>query len=540
MIKSSDAKLHECAIAEAAKHGATFLGNAPTYKYGLFRLADGREVEMHLYHIRDGLWPRDMDQFLTRQALSRGRNREVMLDRLHKLAKEGAARLLDPQWEGTHHWYSFEIPDGRVVKIRGSKLMTTGWPADIDGYIEWSTARRQADSEPRSKEELFREFKDAVERNNAVVLAPAWLGARTPHSVLLSDGTVRSLKPNQLKYIGWPAVPLDELRKLAAPYPVHILPDTASAEVQIFRINVSCGVYLEGSFAELKGQWADAPTLIAEAIQWAAGEKLRMKPAKWEGVHAEYEFITVEGSSQWRVLPAAAAFEARRQNDTELAKLRRVGTMHGATLLSTTFAGKDAAYEWQKGGDVVTATTQALIEGSRVQARLQELRARATELALDVELLSTDWKGLRAAYQWRLADGSEVTARLSQLPLLAGNAREVVNARTAQSRARTVESVVFNAGAGGPALELLRDWGDGVGIKLLSTNWVDPGASYEWALPDGTVVAASLKKVRNCTRAVLRQRVVADTAPAPEPEEAVLTMEDCSSLRERIAQSRSR
>jgi len=98
--------------------------------------------------------------------------------------------------------------------------------------------------------------------------------------------------------------------------------------------------------------------------------------------------------------------------------------------------------------------------------------------------------------------------------------------------------VVFNAGAGGPALELLRDWGDGVGIKLLSTNWVDPGASYEWALPDGTVVAASLKKVRNCTRAVLRQRVVADTAP--EPEEAVLTMEDCSSLRERIAQSRSR
>lgn len=538
VIKSSDAKLHECAAAEAAKRGATFLGNAPTYKYGLFRLADGREVEIHLYHVRNGQWPRDMDQFLARQALSRGRNRDVMLTRIQALAREGNARMLDPQWEGSHHWYSFEVPDGRVIKIRGSKLITTGWPADIDAYLAWSKARRQSDSEPRSKEALFTEFKDSVERNHAVVLSPAWLGARTPHQVLLSDGSVRSIKPNQLKYIGWPAVPLDELRKLAAPYPVHILPDTASSETQIFRINVSCGVYLEGTFAELKAQWGEAPALIAEAIQWAASERLRMTPAKWAGVHAEYEFLDASGAAVWRTLPAAAAYEARRHTDAELAKLRRVGTMHGATLVSTTFAGKDAAYDWQQGDQRVTATTLELIEDSRVQARLQELRARAADMAISVELLSTAWKGMRAAYQWRLADGSEVTARLSQLCLLAGKASDAVDARNAQARARAVESVVFGAGASGPALEILRDWGDGVGIKLLSTNWVDPGANYEWALPDGTIVAASLKKVRNCTRAVLRQRTVGEVAPAPE--EAVLTMEDCTTLREKIAQSRSR
>jgi hypothetical protein len=523
---------------EAAKHGATFLGNAPTYKYGLFRLADGREVEIHLYHVRNGQWPRDMDQFLARQALSRGRNRDVMLTRIQALAQEGGARLLDPQWEGSHHWYSFEIPDGRVVKIRGSKLITTGWPSDIDAYITWSTARRQSDSEPRTKEELFQEFKDAVERNNAVVLSPAWLGARKPHHVLLSDGTVRGLKPNQLKYIGWPAVPLDELRKLAAPYPVHILPDTANQETQIFRINVSCGVYLEGSFTELKAQWAEAPALIAETIQWAASEKLRMVPAKWLGVHAAYEFITEGGTSVRRELPAAAAHDARRNNDAELAKLRRVGTMHGATLVSTRFAGKDAAYDWKKDGKGITATAQDLIEASRTQARFQEVRSRAAELGLEVELLSTDWQGLRAAYRWRLADGSEVTARLSQLRLLARTTGETADPRAAQGRTRAVESVVFGAGASGPALELLRDWGDGVGIKLLSTDWVDPGASYEWALPDGTVVAASLKKVRNCTRAVLRQRAVGDVAP--QVEEAVLTTADCSTLREKIAQSKSR
>lgn len=537
MIKSSDAELHKCAAAEAAKHGATFVGPAATYKYGLFRLADGREIEIHLYHVRNGQWPRDVDQFLARQAHSRGRNQEVMFDRLKSLAREGNARLLDPKWEGSHHWYSFEIPDGRVVQIRGSKLVTTGWPADIDGYLTWSAARRQSEVEPKSKAELFREFKDAVGRNNAVVLSSAWLGARTPHSVLLSDGTVRMLKPNQLKYIGWPAVPLDELRKLAAPFPVHILPDTANAEVQLFRINVSCGVYLEGSFAELKAQWAEAPALIAETIQWAESEGLRMAPVKWTGVHAEYEFVAGDGSAEWLALPAAAASDAQRVNDMELAKLRRVGTMNGAVLLSETFVGRDAAYTWEVAGEAVTATTQALIDASRTRAHFEALRSRVFDMGLQAELVSTDWRGVRAAYQWRLADGSEVTARLSQLKLLA-RAPSADEAATTSARSRTVESKVFETGASGHALEILRDWGDGVGIKLLSTDWVDPGANYEWALPDGTVVAASLKKVRNCTRAVLRQRGVVDI-PVPAPE-LVLTKADCLTLRERIAQSKSR
>ena len=538
MIKSTDAELHKCAAAEAGKHGAIFLGPAPTYKYGLFRLADGREVEIHLYHVRNGQWPRDIDQFLARQALSRGRNRDEMLARILELARAAGARLLDPHWDGAHSWYSFEIPDGRVVKIRGSKLVSSGWPADIDAYIAWSSARRQSDVEPKSKEELYQEFRETVERNNGVVLSPTWLGARTPHKILLSDGTVRNLKPNQLKYIGWPAVPLDELRKMAAPYPVHILPDTAATSEQLFRINVSCGVYLEGSFAELRSQWTEEPALIAETVEWAVAEGLSMVPSKWRGVHAEYEFITPAGQVERRTLPAAAAYDARRQNDAELAKLRRVGTMNGATLVSTTFTGKDASYCWTLAGREVTATTAELIEWSHTKARFDELRRRVAELGLKAELLSTDWKGLRAAYRWRLADGSEVTARLSQLRLLVRSAPAADEGRALAGRSRTEEYKVFETGASEHALDVLRDWGDGVGIKLLSTAWVDPGANYEWALPDGTVVAASLKKVRNCTRAVLRQRTGEELSlPA---NDAVLSPSDCETLRERIAQSKSR
>lgn len=537
MTKSTDAELHKCAIAEAAKHGAVFLGPAPTYKYGLFRLADGRDAEIHLYHVRNGQWPRDIDQFLARQALSRGRNRDEMLARILELARTAGAKLLDPQWEGSHSWYSFELADGRVVKIRGSKLVTTGWPADIDAYIAWSTARRQAD-EPKTKEELYLEFKKEVERNNGVVLTSSWLGARTPHKILLSDGTVRQLKPNQLKYIGWPAVPFDELRKLAAPYPVHILPDTAASAEQIFRINVSCGVYLEGSFAELKAQWAEQPALIAETIEWATSARLSMVPTKWVGVHAEYEFINQAGAVERLALPAAAAYDARRLNDAELAKLRRVGTMHGAALLSTTFTGKSDAYTWEQAGVVITATTAELMERSRTKARFDELQGRVADLGLAAELLSTEWHGLRAAYRWRLGDGSEVVARLSQLRVLARSGSNIDERRTATVRSRIEESTVFETGASEHALDVLRDWGDGVGIKLLSTAWVDPGANYEWALPDGTVVAASLKKVRNCTRAVLRQRIGEDLSLPTN--EVVLSESDCETLRERIAQSKSR
>jgi len=537
-MKSSDAELHRSAHEEAARHGAVFVGPATTYKYGVFRLADGREIEMHLYHIREGKWPRDIDHFLSRQATSRGRNRDRMLTRLLDLAKEGNARLLDGQWDGPHQWYSFEIPDGRIIKIRGSKLITSGWPKDIDLYLKWSNARRQTSNDTRTKTDLFDEFKREVERNNAVVLSSEWLGARTPHDVLLSDGTVRKLKPNQMKYFGWPAVPLDELRKMAAPYPVHIVPATADKETQIFRITVSGGLYLEGSFAELKTQWADnAQRLISDAVQWAEGEGLRMVPAKWQGILADYEFETPMGAQVWSKLPAAGAFEARRRNDAELAKLRRIGTMHGARLLSAAFSGKDAAYAWEKEGEAISATAQQLINASREQARFDTLKARVRDLGLNAELLSTQWEGMCAAYRWRLENGGEITAKFSQLRHLARKQADTAGAALRTLRTRSDEAKVFQAGAGAEALEVLRDWADGVGIKLLSTDWVDPGASYEWALPDGTVVAASLKKVRNCTRAVLRQRVEEVGLPL---EEAVLTRGDCPTLVERIATSKSR
>lgn len=537
VIKSSDAELYRCAQAEASKHGAKFVGPATTYKYGIFRLADGREIEIHLYHVRDGRWPKAIDLYLARQVKCRGRNRALMLARLLELAKSGGSRLLDADWAGPHHWYSFEIPDGRVVKIRGSKLVTTGWPLDIDAYLAWSAARCQSSTDPKSKAELFAEFKAAVELNNAVVLSQVWLGARVPHEVLLSDGSVRQIKPNQLKYFGWPQVPLDELRKLVAPFPVHILPDTAGQAVQVFRVTVNGGLYLEGSFAELKTMWGEgAQQQILDALRWADSAGLKLLPTKWCGILADYDFADNDGSVLTRKLPAAAAHEAAKLNQAELAKIRRVGTMHGAKLLSQTFLGKAARYAWEQNGMVISASVKQLIEATRERAKLDRLKQRVADLGLRAVLLSTEWQGMCASYRWRVGD-CEITAKLSQLRAMCRNT--TANVETADApRTSQASPRVGQAGQGAQAMAVLRDWAEGVGIKLLSKNWVDPGANYEWALPDGTVVAASLKKVRNCTRAVLRQRSLVDVDLTRE--HALLTQADCQPLRDRMATSKSR
>jgi hypothetical protein len=536
--KLSDAELHLSAKREALEHGASFLGPAQSYKYGLFRLADGREIELDLYAVHAGRWPRNIERFLARQAATRGWSRAKMLQRVRALAEGAGARVLDLEWNGPHHWYSFDLADGRVVQIRGSKLMISGWPSDIDAYLAWSSARRQLTSGPRSTIDLFREFKEDVARNNGRVVSPTWLGARTPHTVLLSDGTLRELKPNQLKYFGWPIVPFDELRKLAPACSVSILPDTAHLPTQLFRVDVSGGIYLEGNFAELKTALADGTEAqIRAAVQWARQARLTPVAAKWQGALARYEFVEASGTTVVHTLPAAAAHEVRRLAAAELAKLRRVGTMHGAKLLSQDFAGKTAIYSWERDGVAVCATVAQLLEHSRTQVRFAQLKQRVHELGLGAELLSTEWAGLCKPYQWRLPNGSEITAKLSQLRLLARSPTVLLATPAASpAKVRGVEALVFETGAGDKALEVLSDWAHLTGLKLLSTEWVAPVASYEWELPDGSVVVASLKKVRNCTRAVLRQRAGSGLAKA---DERTLTESECAKLVERLAQSKS-
>lgn len=533
VLKPSDAELHRIAAEVALKHEATFVGPAETYKYGVFRLSDGRTIELHLYHVRDGKWPSDIDQFIVRQAKSRGRNREKMLARLQVLASSGGAVCLDTQWEGPHHWYSFRLSDERVVQIRGSKLMTSGWPADVDAYLKWSADRRQGDAIPKTNDELLEEFRQEVSRNNGVVLATNWQGSRTPHDVLLSDGTIRKLKPNQLKYLGWPAVPLDELRKMAAPYPVHILPETTHSATQVFRIVLNAGMYLEGSEPELKVLWADGVAeIVAEAAAWAESERLAMQPAKWHGILEEYVFVAADGTVITRRLPHAEEYEARRLNNMELAKLRRVGTMQGAKLLSDTFTGKDAEYTWETDGVSFRATAQQLIQSTQHRAKFETLKQRVKDLGLEAELLSTEWQGMCAPYRWRLDGGREVTAKFSQLRHFVAKGKLDAAALLRRPEVKALLQVEEDE-----ALEILRDWANGVGITLLSKDWVDHGADYEWELPDGSVVRASVKKVRNCTRAVFRKREekFVDTL-----EEFLLRPEECDHLKWRISVSKSR
>ncbi len=532
VVKLSDAELHQAVRSEAAKHGATFLRPASTYKYGVFRLADGRDVEMHLYHVRDGKWPADIESFLARQSSSRGRNSDKMLARLKELADSADAELQGEGWEGPHHWYAFLLQDGRTVRIRGSKLMTSGWPKDIDTYLRWSDDRRQGGAQPKSPAALFDEFREVVMANNAVVLATGWKGARVPHDVLLSDGTVRKLKPNQLKYFGWPAVPLDELRKLAAPYPVHLLPDTDPANEQVFRIVLAGGIFLEGTYAELKASWGEgAHEVVKTAACWASSNGLVLQPGRWKGILADYTFIDERGIKVRRQLPDAQVHEARRLNNEGLAKLRRVGAMHQVRLVSTEFRGRDAKYEWTRDdGETFRASMGSLIERSRDAAKLEQLRTRVAALGLNLVLLDTTWQGMCALYRWRTPEGTELTAKLSQLRRSAADK----NSCDCLQLSRSAEARLMSTGAPDKLLGVLKCWADSVGLALLSTRWVNVDAAYRWALPDGTHVTASLKKMRNCTRAILRGR------ESTEPGGSKVLVADCDALRNRVARSKSR
>ena len=460
------------------------------------------------------------------------------LQRLTAMAAAARSKLLDAEWKGADYWYTFELSDGRQVQIRGTKLLATGWPRDVDAYLRWSNARRKPQGVAKTRDTLFLEFKRAVEVNNAVVLAKRWLGARIAHDVLLSDGSIRSIKPNQLKYFGWPVVPLDELRRLVAPYPVHILPDTVDSPAQVFRIMLGGGVYLEGEYNELRTDWAsDVAGTIADTVAWAEREGLQLMPTKWKGIHHRYLFVDKAGRSKPRQIPLAQAHEADRLNTQGLAKLRRVGTIHSAKLLSTQFRGSEAVYEWERGGAVLRATSKELIEGARNQGKLDALRKRVDDLGLGATLVSTQWEGMCAAYQWYFPDGSKLTARFSQLRVMANRKTFIDDDGPMGSMNRKTEALVFESGSSGRSLEVLRDWADGVGIKLLSTDWVDRSANYEWALPDGSVVAASLKKVRNCTHALLRLR---QSSEEVQPQVSALTKEECPELVCRIAASRSK
>lgn len=419
--------------------------------------------------------------------------------RIQALATGAGAKLIDPVWHGADYYYTFLLKDGRHVQIRGGKLLERGWPTDIDTYLSWSAARKLRNERRKSATELFDEFKSMVASHGATVTETSWQGARTPHAVLLSDGTTRYIKPNQLKYIGWPMVPYDELRKLAEPAAVSVLPASGEGAEQQFLLTLPGGWYKQGGFYELKALIEDKMVEQAlEAKEWASRERLTILPQEWVGPEAEYSFLHHKGAQFLRQLPCAARIQQARDDKLNLGYIRRAGNRLGYTLLTEEWRGKSAAYRWTApDGSEVFSTVQGLELAITQENALAKLRAKGE--ALNHTLLSTVWLGDSAAYSWRNADGQELTLTLTEL-------KDHVRRQKKIGKREAARNVHVASGQAAEWVRELKCWAESVGLGLENTKWRGATASYMWRLPNGRLLVAPVHKLKAFVNKMLKER----------------------------------
>lgn len=420
--------------------------------------------------------------------------------KLQQMAKSAGAKLLDSDWHGAKHYYTFALADGRHVQIYGAKLIERGWPDDIDAYLDWSSARKLPPAGKRkSSAELFEEFKAMVAQHGASVQETSWLGARTPHAVVLSDGTVRHIKPNQLKYIGWPMVPYDELRKLAAPASVSLLPGTTEGEKQQFLLSLPGGWYKQGGFYELKALIEDKMVEFAvEATVWAKKARVTVVPQEWAGPDADYEFMRLTGERFFSKLPCAHRIAEQREANLNLGYIRRAGNSYGYTLVSEKWKGRDAAYCWKApNGSEVFSTLHGLEMAEAHAAELSVLRHKGEQHHYTLE--STLWVGPDAEYVWRSPNGEVVTMSWPDLRAYVRERQrlEKVSAKCPDKGA-TKEAVLW--------LAELKAWADSVGLVLQNSKWRGATASYMWALPNGRLMVAPVHRLKAEVNRLLKWR----------------------------------
>lgn len=420
--------------------------------------------------------------------------------KLQQMAKSAGAKLIDSDWFGAKHYYTFALADGRHVQIYGSKLIERGWPDDIDAYLGWSSARKlPAAGKRMSQAELFDEFKAMVAQHGATVQESCWLGARTPHAVLLSDGTVRHIKPNQLKYIGWPMVPYDELRKLAAPASVSLLPGAAAGDKQQFLLSLPGGWYKQGGFYELKALIEDKMVDFAlEATVWAKNAKVSVVPQEWVGPEAEYEFMRLNGEHFFSKLPCAHRIAEQREANLHLGYIRRAGNRYGYTLVSEKWKGRDAAYAWTTpDGSEVFSTVAGLEMAEAHAAELSTLRHKGEQHHYTLE--STLWVGPDAEYVWRGPSGEVVTMSWPDLQAYVRERQRIekVSAKC-PDKGTTAEAMAW--------LAELKAWAESVGLALQNSKWRGATASYMWGLPNGRLMVAPVHRLKAEVNRLLKGR----------------------------------
>lgn len=485
-------------------HSKKKLGNTSTIEYR-FNTPDGRAFSVDKARLSRAGWPKNLDQFITKQRNTLGLNSAANYDRVKAMAGEAGAKLHETAWHGADHWYSFTLPTGRVVQIRGGKLIERGWPEDIDAYLTWSAARKSKGRARLSAEGLLDEFRNQVRANGGTVLTNEWLGARVPHEVQLSDGTTRWLKPNQLKYIGWPAVPLDELRKRAGSIPVEIVPGTATLSEQLFYVALAGKFFLKGSYYPVKHALESGVVeQVAEGVQWAESQGLRSIETEWAGPTAEYPFLDAQGNQVLRMMPCGNRVAEDRNATLHLGYVRRSGNRVGYTLVSTEWRGRDATYEWTSpsGGKVRKSVSelQALVDAEAHFVRLTE---HVTKLGYAYNLApGQTWQGKNHVYRWLDADGKTHEMSLSFM-----RSQHSVNTQAHRDSLPGNLSELLKSGAeDGVLLHALRTWGGSMGLALQTTRWRGPFATYVWRLPSGAELKVAVKKLQGALGHLLRYR----------------------------------
>lgn len=483
----------------AKSNKCKFLGQGRNTNYAQFSQQDGSEFDLMLRSLRTAGWPKNLEASLAAQASRLALDSAPNLKHLRDLAKNNGAKFLSKEWRGPDASYLFQLPDGTTVQLRGGLLKLKGWPSDPLRTQNWAEVRAKVSSQA-THAELYQEFASCVERHGGTVITPTWQGARIPHEIQLGDGTLRTIKPNQLKNYGWPVVPIEDLQRLAGKHKVKLRRKTTEAGKPLFRLALPAEMHLDAPYVDLRrmleaGLIAD----VARALKWARKESLTFIPALWKGLAASYSFEQA-GHRVRRELPWLAKARELEHSLVMLSPLKRVATMNGLTLLSTVWKGEDFAYSYQRTtGEIFNSTPADLLKVVRNRRAIERLQREGLLIDPGYYLLSTQWAGLKAQYQWRSATKILVTASLNELR------------KFRKDEARIIA------------------WTKTHGVKLADSRPMVYREGFTWELPNGEHLLADWPVMHAAASFVLRRKAYLGARTA-----SCITSRDCRELKEAI------
>lgn len=482
-------------VSLAVNNEANFLrmGEART---AVFLLKNGRKVAISLARLRSAGWPQNIALY---ESLSKGRKKTgaELLQELADLAAENGGELLDTEWHGTLAQYRFRHSCGKEFLAFGGSIKSNGWPKDLEARAKRSELRRREAEKAKARsggkrtpKVLMEEFRALVEANKATVVTPEWLGARVPHEVRLRDGSIRSIKPNQLKHYGWPIEPMVELQKWCLEKGFCVLSSAWRGPNENYLFLLPNGFFVEATPARLRAMAKEGLVEKSDAaIAWTRSQGIEINDSHWKGASAVYNLTFPDGKQA--AMSLREAMRGRMHgHGLDIGSLKSKARSKGVELLSTEWQN-DGVYQWKLAdGRVVSGVWQDIADKLRGQERLEKLHELAG--ANGAKLLSDSWAGMSNGYLWELADGTQQRATPCAMRSLSQKIRE---------------NQKF--------LQAMRNWARVRGMQLLSTQWLGTKGRYNWELSGGYRVT--------CTRADLVAAIL--EAAIQSPASLVVTEE---------------